>query len=76
MERTLEIQPLKRQERWSQAIAIGSKKFVEGFGESLGEKMKGRLLETEDGFEIREPSPHYGTCEGSPHYLEGDNSFP
>ncbi|MGK5093971.1 hypothetical protein WDW89_18405, partial [Deltaproteobacteria bacterium TL4] len=44
VERTLEIQPLKRQERWSQAIAIGSKKFVEGFGESLGGKRKGELL--------------------------------
>ncbi|MGK5091678.1 hypothetical protein WDW89_06630 [Deltaproteobacteria bacterium TL4] len=38
--------------------------------------MKGRIVETEDGFEIREPSPHYGTCESSPYYLEGDNSFP
>ena len=68
-------QPFQRQERWTKALAIGSQGFVGSFGRQVGLNPKRRVLETEEGFEIREESPDFGKIQGKENTLWGNNTF-
>jgi len=50
-----------RESKWSEAIAVGSKRFVEATKDLLGIKAKGRRILAEDGADVvREPAAPYG----------------
>ena len=50
-----------RESKWSETIAVGSKRFVEATKGQLGIKAKGRRVLGEDGsYELREPAAAYG----------------
>ena len=50
-----------RESKWSEVIAVGSKRFVEATKDRLGIKAKGRRVLGEDGsYELREPAAAYG----------------
>ena len=50
-----------RESKWSEAIAVGSKRFVEATKDRLGIKAKGRrVLEKDGSYEVREPAAAYG----------------
>jgi len=50
-----------RESKWSEAIAVGSRRFVEATKDRLGIKAKGRRVLGGDGsYEVREPAPAYG----------------
>jgi hypothetical protein len=47
--------------RWSQSIAVGSKKFIEKMKEALGFRAKGKkIIGADDTFELREVLTPYG----------------
>ena len=50
-----------RESRWSEATAVGSKRFVEATKDLLGIKVKSRRILAEDGsYAVREPAAPYG----------------
>jgi len=50
-----------REGKWSEAIAVGNKRFVETTKDLLGIKAKGRRVMGEEGsYEVREPPAAYG----------------
>ena len=78
---TLHRDMLKRDERWTGSIAIGSRKFTERFAAELGDRLKSRAviqIEKEDVFAVREESGawFYSTnCEEKSIALRGDNEY-
>ncbi|MBD3392404.1 MAG: transposase [Chitinivibrionales bacterium] len=79
---------LKRDERWSESIAVGDEPFLEGFKASLGCRGRKRAIqsvphddEDESGLVLREPVQSYegnneGAFWGIARYLSGQNSYP
>ena len=50
-----------RESKWSEAIAVGNKCFVEATKDLLGVKAKGRrVLGEDEAYEVREPAAPYG----------------
>ena len=61
MEESLARQGAKRESRWTESIAVGSKAFVEKTKEELGTKAIGREVIGENGtYELRDPEIPYG----------------
>ena len=51
-----------REGKWTEAIAVGSKKFVEATVEELGIRAKGRDVKlVNGGYELREPDNSYSS---------------
>ena len=69
-------QPFQRQERWTKALALGGRGFVESFRQQAGLSSKRRVLESEEGFEVREDSPVFGEIPIEDQVLWGNNTFP
>jgi hypothetical protein len=56
---------LVREAKWSEAIAVGSKAFVEETQQSLGLRAKARSCQsTADGFQLKEESTEYNVHSG------------
>jgi len=54
-------QNCNRESKWTESIAVGSKRFVEATKERLGIKARGRKVLGENGtYELREPQAAYG----------------
>ncbi len=68
-------QPFQRQERWTKALALGSRSFVESFAQQARPSPKRRMLVTEEGFEIREDAPVFGKIPIEDKVLWGNNTF-
>jgi putative transposase len=69
-------QARKRDERWSQSVAVGAKAFVEEVQRALGVRGKHRLIDEDDGSHIlREPlRPYGGVFEGKKRGLSPNNA--
>jgi len=77
IEEALTSNSRKRQPEWTEAIAVGSKPFVQSIKEKLGLRASGRkLLEASGQFVLREPGAAYnddlGTTNG---LLSAENAF-
>jgi putative transposase len=60
LEDALDTDGLLRESRWTETIAVGSRRFVEGVGEKLGVRAAGREVLGERGsYELREPDAAY-----------------
>ena len=64
-----------RDSRWTECIAVGSRNFVEGAGQELGIRARGRkVVDMEDGCVLRElQSPYSGHSEGKNSALSSHN---
>ncbi|MFQ6070949.1 MAG: transposase [Candidatus Aminicenantales bacterium] len=60
LEEYLRAKNIKRESRWTESVAVGSKDFVEKIHKKLGIKVKGRkIINNEDSFELRETRNSY-----------------
>ena len=51
-----------REPSWSEAIAVGSERFIQLTREKLGHQARGRkIIEDNEAFALREPHLHYNT---------------
>jgi putative transposase len=77
IEQALEGAPAVRDERWSEAIAVGSLAFVERVKNDLGVKAKHRdVIEADGSYALREPSDAYaGKFTGKNEALSSENSL-
>jgi len=54
-----------RESKWTQSIAVGSKRFIEQMKQSLGFRAKGRkIIGADDTFELRQVRRPYGKADG------------
>jgi putative transposase len=61
IELALQTAQLKRESKWTESLAVGSKKFVEMMDNKLGTRpTRRRIQENKGAFELREGSPSYG----------------
>ena len=68
---------LTRQPEWTEAVAVGSRSYVESVAQSLGDRIGRRLpLQSGDSFLLREPTALYGG-ENSPEIasIRGENTL-
>ena len=77
VDKTVESQSQARESRWSESIAIGSKRFIETTKEKLGIKAKGRQVVGMNGtYELREPAaPYSGNFDGENGPLSVENTY-
>ncbi len=62
VEEILKAKNYVRESKWSQSIAVGSKRFVEGIKEKLGIRAKGRKVEGSRGlYHLREAHAAYNS---------------
>ncbi len=72
---------LKRDDRWSKSVAIGSREFTERFASELGERLRSRSvvqIENEEVFVVREENSdrtYMVNRKEESIALEGDNGF-
>ena len=78
VEQALENGCAPRDDRWSEAIAVGSLPFVESVKNDLGIKaMHRKLLETDGTYALREPSEAYTrNLTGENEALSSENTLP
>jgi len=78
IEEALEGAPAVRDDRWSEAIAVGSLTFVETVKNDLGVKARHRdVIEADGSYALREPSEAYaGKFTGKIDALRTQNTIP
>ena len=55
----------KRQSRWTESVAVGSKPFIQRIKNAMGTMAKGRSVQTtEEAFELREAQSAYNAIFG------------
>ena len=60
IEEALESKSHSRESKWTESIAVGSKRFAEATQERLGIRAKGRKVFSNNGaYELREPATPY-----------------
>ena len=72
IEAVLKPSKIIRESKWTQAIAVGDKSFLEQIKERLGTRAKGRKIQGSEGeYQLRDEQSVYGNWHGS----DTENSF-
>jgi putative transposase len=61
VEGAIQTDNFKKESKWAQSIAVGSKAYIEKMKKALGYKAKGRkIIDADDTFELREAVAPFG----------------